>query len=1207
MQDPDGPLSFLQVLAHELEEIRVSRRLRRAGKMRDSPAEDPITRAHRAQLLGLAFSGGGIRSATFNLGVLQALAATGLLRMVDYLSTVSGGGYIGSWLAAWIRRAGFDQVERDLVEVARDPRRGPDPVGFLRKYSNYLTPRLGFLSADTWTVAAVWVRNTLLNFAILTAALAAVLLAPRLLIDAGGLEIVAAWESHLALVSLALAVLFIALNLRALAAPRAERPPFYMRQTGIQCLIVAPAFLAAWLGSDRLWIFAQELSGFSDQVAASRVWIPCAATGLVFCVLAFALGMGGGFLQCYYREHFQTPYSLVQRLRPVGLVAVFAVISGAAAMGTSRGVIEILRNWTSNGAVWHLLSWGPPLMLVMFSVIAIVFIGLMGRTFPDDRREWLSRVGAWISIYLLIWSGMFGIVVYGPLLLAMAIHATGGWAGSGLGAGWMATTLAGLLAGNDSRTGDETDGHKQSSPWLGRLAKVTPFIFVVGLLLWISFAAHLLLAWISGASPTLLPGAKFLVDNHWALMNRPGTGLVAIAILTMLAVSVGFSLRVDINEFSMHHLYKNRLVRCYLGASNPRRRANPFTGFDFSDDVHLADLAPSGTSYQGPYPILNAALNLVHGEDLAWQERKAASFVFTPGYCGYNAWPHADDVKARHARLAREGFRPTPTFAYPGGGVHIGTAMAISGAAASPNMGYHSSAAVGFLLTMFNVRLGWWLGNPRHPQKWRRAGPRSGLAFLVAELLGLTDDDSDYVYLSDGGHFENLGVYELVRRRCRYIIACDSGEDRSLRFEDLGNAIRKCRADLGVDIEIDLDQVRHAHESGSSQWHCAIGTIHYEAVDNEGRPGTLVYIKSCLTGDEPTDVQEYAARNPEFPHQSTGDQWFDESQFESYRRLGRHAANSAIETAVASTGLTDRESLFVALRQQWYPPSPNVAASFTKHSQALDALFERLHEEPALKFLDAQIYPEWGELMRRADHPPENQYWLPRNADELRAGFYFCNSLIQLMEDVYLDLNLEADHSHPDNRGWMNLFRHWAWSGMFRVSWAISASSYGARFQSFCERQLGLSVLKTVEITEIKPGVDLIDAGLNFVEADILDQFRAHTEFAASPIYGFRITVENPVKSFPDSFVFGFTYGFALVHEKRVVCFRVQDHLRSMGLGRRALQAMIAQNLAFDVLPENELPEAVRNLWSGAERRRFERLFDSVWGATPGLALDTNA
>ena len=115
-------------------------------------------------------------------------------------------------------------------------------------------------------------------------------------------------------------------------------------------------------------------------------------------------------------------------------------------------------------------------------------------------------------------------------------------------------------------------------------------------------------------------------------------------------------------------------------------------------------------------------------------------------------------------------------------------------------MGYHSSPPAAFLMTMFNARLGWWMGNPRDKQNWLRSSPRRGLLYLLNELFGLTNDRTHFVNLSDGGHFENLGIYELVRRRCRYIIACDAEQDAALTFSGLGNAIRKCRTDLGVEI-----------------------------------------------------------------------------------------------------------------------------------------------------------------------------------------------------------------------------------------------------------------------------------------------------------------------------------------------------------------------------------------------------------------------
>ncbi len=153
---------------------------------------------------------------------------------------------------------------------------------------------------------------------------------------------------------------------------------------------------------------------------------------------------------------------------------------------------------------------------------------------------------------------------------------------------------------------------------------------------------------------------------------------------------------------------------------------------------------------------------------------------------------------------------------------------------------------------------------------------------MLKELFGFTDDRSRFIYLSDGGHFENLGIYELVKRRCRFIIACDAGQDKDMKFDDLGNALRKIRVDLGVDITIDVGPIRDRKK------HCALGRIIYHLEDGRQDYGDLIYIKTSLCGKEPADVLNYKSLHDEFPHQTTADQWFDEAQFESYRMLGLH-------------------------------------------------------------------------------------------------------------------------------------------------------------------------------------------------------------------------------------------------------------------------------------------------------------------------------
>ena len=251
---------------------------------------------------------------------------------------------------------------------------------------------------------------------------------------------------------------------------------------------------------------------------------------------------------------------------------------------------------------------------------------------------------------------------------------------------------------------------------------------------------------------------------------------------------------------------------------------------------------------------------------LSWQQRKAESFTVTPLHSGNSAL----------------GYRPSAEY---GGGITLGSAVALSGAAASPNMGYHSSPVVGFIMTLFNARLGAWLGNPGPPgaQSWKLPGPLSAIRSLIKEALGQTSDKSEFVYLSDGGHFENLALYEMVRRRCRQVLVLDGGCDPDFTYDDLGNALRKIRIDFGIPITFHDQDARPLRDR---KRRCAVATIEYSKADPASEDGVLIYVKPMRLGSEPPDVASYAAAHPEFPHQSTADQWFDESQTESYRLLG---------------------------------------------------------------------------------------------------------------------------------------------------------------------------------------------------------------------------------------------------------------------------------------------------------------------------------
>jgi hypothetical protein len=409
--------------------------------------------------------------------------------------------------------------------------------------------------------------------------------------------------------------------------------------------------------------------------------------------------------------------------------------------------------------------------------------------------------------------------------------------------------------------------------------------------------------------------------------------------ISVVAVAcLGLAWRVDLNEFSMNLFYRNRLVRCYLGASRKSRRPNPFTGFDPDDDLYVGDLR-AANCYSGPFPIINTTLNLVKGQNLAWQQRKAESFVVTPFRCGFDTWLERLDLDTESEKMAPSGiqkyaFRPAGNYAYRHG-LRVGTAVSISGAAASPNMGYHSSPSLAFLMTFFNVRLGFWAGNPRNNSTWTRPGPRFSLFQLLTELFGLTDDEASYVYLSDGGHFENLGLYELIKRRCRYIVVCDADCDGSYAFGDLGNAIQKCREDVGVEITMATTNLTPQKAPGASgdagaggangaspaanvsKWHWAIGEIQYSLVDPNAEDGILVYLKASLTGDEPVDVLNYHRQHPDFPHETTADQWFTESQFESYRRLGQHVVEELFAKTPDPIKKGSTGNIFESLKTDW--------------------------------------------------------------------------------------------------------------------------------------------------------------------------------------------------------------------------------------------------------------------------------------------------
>jgi len=520
------------------------------------------------------------------------------------------------------------------------------------------------------------------------------------------------------------------------------------------------------------------------------------------------------------------------------------------------------------------VSVAVPLILGCFALTAVLLNGLSAHFDAEEDREWWSRSGAFVLMGVILWPVVHLLVLYGHEITQAAQKVFFGLPGQ-----VSIPALTGLIGGLASWAGfSPATGSGHAKVDFNKLSSTSKFL-----------AKRELLIPALGTLFFVLLGIALTQANDWLSRLIGGTPYPAsiptralvfefIAALVIALVLNGF---VNVNTFSLHAMYRSRLIRSYLGASNPRRRPNPFTNFDPGDNFAMKE-APADSS--APLHIVNIALNVVATKKLAWQQRKAESFT----------------VSALHSGSFRVGYRPTKDYA-GANGISLGTAMAISGAAASPNMGYHSSPILSLVMTFFNARLGWWLPNPgpKGNHLWGINGPVFSLLPLLNESLGHTTDESRWVYLSDGGHFENLALYEMVLRRCKRIIVVDGSADPSFNFEDLGNAVRKIFIDLGVPI--DLDPAKNADpgslprcvslQPGSSAHnrHCFVMTIRYSCVDGPAaEDGTLLYIKASLNANEPADVTQYAKTHPEFPHESTANQFFNEAQFESYVRLGAH-------------------------------------------------------------------------------------------------------------------------------------------------------------------------------------------------------------------------------------------------------------------------------------------------------------------------------
>lgn len=731
--------------------------------------EDKKTRGKPAHagLVGLAFSGGGIRSATFNLGILQALRRCGLFNCIDYLSTVSGGGYIGSCLSSWFTSTNEFPFEHKQGE--------PESAAFrhLRNNANYLAPK-GLI--DLLRIPAMLIRGIVINLLII---LPYILLAVLLTI-----LIKPSPEA-------------MAENLLLTTWPFSWLPGQNFLVAKLLLLIFLLGFILYPMGR----MIAQKVNYLGVPQWQSRNF-----TGNVFAWCIAFIGVAA-FVE----------------LQPQ------AVLLFGKFLNATKGLVGDLKD-----------RWDFGDLMTGLMAVGTIFAALFSGKFSERLSGWGSRLG----VYLV---GILGFLFFWLVYLNLCR-----WTISIAKPDWL-----------------EIGARPQD--WgvtLTRLNKVSPD--------WLAFLIQKFHQFLD---------AEILHSGH--ALDFYAAKALDLFIIIGVIVWVYTAVFVDVNFTSLHNFYRDRLSKAYL------------IRLDNGEIVHNDTQKLSNLNTDcSPYHLINAALNVRHLNEAYQRGRNADFFLFSRHYIGSEITGYCPTLKI-------EKIRPE---------VNLGTAMAISGAAAAPAMGKATIKPLMFLLAMLNVRLNYWLPNPRHivadgfftANSLTRPGPW----YLLSELFGLLNAKSWNVNISDGGHIENLGIFELLRRDCRLIIAGDGECDPRLEFEGLSEVIRLAQVDLGIKIKMTgLDKIR----TGEQQY--ATGTIHYKS----GRTGQLIYLKSSLVGDDAlyatlTDeefitsdhrrddrhydpiayIAHYKANNPTFPHETTGDQFFGEQQFECYRALGYLVGSRAL-------------------------------------------------------------------------------------------------------------------------------------------------------------------------------------------------------------------------------------------------------------------------------------------------------------------------
>lgn len=885
----------------------------------------------------------------------------------------------------------FDLLKEKLKDHVKRPDESgqtePIEITHLRTYSNFMSPQVGLFSTDTWTLIAVYIRNLLLNWTVFIPLIAAFLMVPKLFVSflsinltsQGNAVHILSWlpkliisflnipyqgdETSLGWFTAIFLLWLISIMAGAIGARNinAMRPSlktyswvdqsYQIDDIGIEISVERKVFSSVVLPLLIMgfaitiygfWTNGSTLSPLTYEIIKDKEGAGIQNIKLLgfmgFVAFLFLCGYAWAWIymfNSYRNKSVKDPNfgkkSLWEKFKVVYRVYLSEIVASIASSIVGGGLLYL----TVYKVPYYIFGvdkadlyaakiyacFGAPLFLLVYMLSSTTFTGFAVKFTNDMDREWTSRLYATILKIMVGWSLLSSAVIFGPELLTFNFILPD-WTGckdcSGLnwviktgltaigGISGLITLVLGFSSGSSAK-----DGEKPKSP-LSFLLWFAPAVaaplFVVFLLILISHLTNLLTENI-----TLFAG-----------YNR----ITWFIILAGIGIVMGFF--ININKFSIHSIYRERLIRAYLGASRTKERlktANSFTGLDSeNDNIDMKDLD------QKPLHVVNMTLNLVKTSNLRWQNRKAESFTATAYHCGSSNMGNGAGNFRSSEYYGFNSQNQSP--------ISLGTVAAISGAAASPNMGYYTmSTAVSALMVLFNIRLGWWLGNPgkRGDTTYNLSAPFWSPRVFFNEALGLTDDEHEYVYLADGGQFENLGLYEMIQRRCQTILVCDGGADPEFTFFDLGSAIHKIRVDMGIPIEF------VEGKDPKIGRYCALARIRYSAVDDisEADDGILIYIKPTLNGKEAADIVNYSSANPDFPHETTADQFYSETQFESYRSLGYQMIDTICRNSKPINNWTDfAESVKYYLEHSTTPTiTPQDRLTVSRWVKIVEALF----------------------------------------------------------------------------------------------------------------------------------------------------------------------------------------------------------------------------------------------------------------------------